>query len=63
MNRSRYTDNCLDVFQTKGFTKLRHDPTKSIESKIQRESRKLKTRLSVQEYLQFHTTDSIPCKC
>ena len=47
MDRSKYTEKCLGIFQIEQFTKLRHDPTKSIENKIQRELRKLKTRLTI----------------
>ena len=44
MDRSKYAGKCLRILQTEQFTKLRHDPTKSIENKIQRELSKLKTR-------------------
>ena len=33
MNKSKYTEKCLHALQTEQFTKLRHDPTKSIEKK------------------------------
>ena len=39
---------------------MRHDPTKSIENKIQQELRKLKRRLTIQEYHQLYPTDSNP---
>ena len=48
MDRSKYTEKCLSILQTGQFTKLRHDPTKSIKNKIQWELRKLKTRLTIQ---------------
>ena len=60
MDRSKYTEKCLSILQTEQFTKLRHDPTKSIESKIQRELRKLKTRLTIQQYRQLYPTGSNP---
>ena len=41
MNRSNYTEKCLNILQNEQFIKLRHDPTKSIENQIQRELRKL----------------------
>ena len=39
---------------------MRHDPTKSIENKIQQELRKLKRRLTIQEYHQLYPTGSNP---
>ena len=60
MYRSKYHEKCLSILQTEQFTKLRHDPTKSIENKIQRELRKLKTRLTIQEYHQLYPTGSNP---
>ena len=44
IDRSKYTEKCLNTLQNEQFTKLKHDPTKSIKNKIQRELRKLKTR-------------------
>ena len=52
MDRSKYTEECLHIFQTEQFTKLRHDLTKSIKNKIQRELKKFKTRLTIQQYRQ-----------
>ena len=60
VDRSKYTAKCLNILQTEQFTKLRHDPTKSIENKIQRELRKLKRRLTIQEYRQLYPTGSNP---
>ena len=34
MDSSKYTKKCLNILETEQFTKLRHDPTKSIENKI-----------------------------
>ena len=47
MDWSKCTEKCLNILQTEQFTKLRHDPTKSFENKIQRELRKLKRRLTI----------------
>ena len=57
MDRSKYIKKCLCILQTEQFTKRRHDPTKSIENKIQRELRELKTKLTIQEYRQLYPTD------
>ena len=57
MDRSKYTDECLDILQNKQFTLLKHDAAKSIENKIRQELRKLKTknqnRLEMQKYCQL----------
>ena len=60
MDKSKYTEKCLNILQTEQFTKLRHDPTKPIENKIQQELRKLKRRLAIQEYHQLYPTGSNP---
>ena len=59
-DRPKYTEKFLNILQTEKFTKLRHDPTKSIENKIQRELRKLKRRLTIQEYRQLYPSGSNP---
>ena len=41
---------------------MRHDSTKSIKNKIQRELRKLKTRLTIQEYRQLYLIGSDPSR-
>ena len=50
MDRTKYTNKCLKILETNQFTKLNHDPTKSVEGKIQRFLRKFKSRLSQKEY-------------
>ena len=30
MDNSKYAEKCLQILQTQKYTKLRHDPTKSI---------------------------------
>ena len=56
----KYTEKCFHILQTEQFTKLRHEPTKSIENKIQQELRKFRTRLTIQKYGKFYPTDSNP---
>ena len=58
MERSNYTDKCLELLQTNHFKKLNHDPTKSIECEMQRILRKVKNRLSPKEYYQLYPTGS-----
>ena len=60
MDRSKCTEKCLSILQTENFTKLRHDPTKSNENKIQPELRKMEARLTIQEYHELYPTSSNP---
>ena len=62
IDKSKYTTKCLELLQTNNFSKLKHDPTKSFENKTQRTLRKLKTRLSTQQYYQLYPTGSFPGK-
>ena len=58
MDRTKYTSKCLEIPETNQFTKLNHDPTKSVEEKIQQLLRKFKSRLSQKEYYQLYPTGS-----
>ena len=49
MDRTKYTNKCLELLQTNQFIKLNHNPAKSIEGKIQLILRTLKNRLSSKE--------------
>ena len=44
MDRTKYIDKCLGLLQTNQFIKLNHNPTKSIEGKIQRILRKVNNK-------------------
>ena len=57
MDKTKYTKKCLEILETNQFTKLNHDPTKSVEEKM-RLLRKFKSRLSQKEYYQLYTTGS-----
>ena len=59
-DKGRDTEKCFSILQTEQFTKLKYDLTKSIKNKIQRELRKLKTRLTIQAYRQLYATCSNP---
>ena len=63
IDKSKYMAKSLELLQTNNFSKLKHDPTKSFENKIQRTLRKLKTRSSTQQYYQLYPTGSFPGKC
>ena len=62
IDRTKYTDKCLELLQTNQFMKLNHDPNKPIEGKIQRILRKVKKKLSFTEYYQSYPTGSCPGK-
>ena len=48
IDKSKHTGKCFKLLQTNQFWKLKHDPTKLFENKIQCTLWKLKTRLSTQ---------------
>ena len=50
MDISKYTEKCLEMLSTKQFTIVENDLTKTLESKIQRILRKLKSKITDQEY-------------
>ena len=58
MDRTKYTNKCSEIPETNQFIKLHHDPTKSVEGKLQHLLRKFKSRLSQKEYYQLYPTGS-----
>ena len=42
IDRNRYTNKCLNILNTEQFRNLDEDPSKSIETKIQRDVGKIK---------------------
>ena len=62
MNRSKYTKKCLQMLSTKQFTVVENDPTKPLESKLQCTLRKLKSKITDQEYKHLYPTGSQPGK-
>ena len=50
MEKSKYTEKGLAILSTKQFQKLKLDPTKLTEEKVQRMVRKIKSKLTIQEY-------------
>ena len=57
-----YTEKCLSLLNTDQFMKLNTDPTKTTEGKIQRTIRKIKSKLSSQQYYKLYPTGSCPGK-
>ena len=62
MNRHKYTDKCLALLSTKQFTTLTNDHTKTLESKVQRILRTIKSKFTEQEYKKLYPTGSCPGK-
>ena len=62
MNRDKYNEKCLELLDTEQFQKLNHDPTKTTERKVQNALRKIKSKLSINEYKQIYPTGSSPGK-
>ena len=62
MKKSKYTEKGLAILSTKQFQKLKLDPTKSTEVKVQRMVRKVKSKLTIQEckgcFLVVHVQES-----
>ena len=62
MNRDKYHEKCLELLDTEQFQKLNHDPTKTTERKVQHALRKIKSKLSINEYKRIYPTGSSPRK-
>ena len=62
MDISKYTKKCLEMLSTKQFTVAENDPTKLLESKIQRPLGKLKSKITDEEYKHLYPTGSEPGK-
>ena len=62
MDSSQYMKKCLNILNNDNFIKLTDNPTKSIEGKIQRAIRKIKGKLSKDEYNKIYPTGSAPGK-
>ena len=60
MDKTKYQEKCSALINTNQRVKLNRDPTKEIETKIQRVLRKIKTNISSQEYLRLYPTESSP---
>ena len=58
MDKSKYAEKGLTVLSTKQFQKLKLHPTKSIEEKVQRIVRKIKSKITIQEYKRLYPRGS-----
>ena len=62
MNKDKYHEKSLELLDTEQFQKLNHDPTKTTERKVQNTLRKIKSKLSINEYKRIYPTGSSPGK-
>ena len=62
MDSSKYMGKCLGLLENDRLAKVTDDPTKRIESKIQRCVRKLKSKIMKEEYSKLYLTGSNPGK-
>ena len=53
MGNAKYTEKCLALLSTWQFQTLNFEPTKSIEPKVQRILRKMKSKVPIQDYKRF----------
>ena len=62
MDKHKYLEKCMSMLTTKPFKQVDSDPRKTLESKVQRSLRKLKSRLSPYQYKKLYPTGSCPGK-
>ena len=62
MGKRKYIEKCMSFLTTEQFKQVDSDPTKTLESKVQRSLRKLKSKLSPYEYKKLYPTGSTPRK-
>ena len=62
IDEHKYTEKCLEMLNTKQFSKISVDPTKKTEAKIQRVLRKVKSKLTIQENHRLYPAGSCPGK-
>ena len=62
MDRSNYAEKCMSLLSSNQCKHIPKDPTKSLEVKVQRATRKIKSKLSEQEYKKLYPTGSCPGK-
>ena len=62
MDQRNYTENCMSSLSSNQFVHIMNDPKKSLESKVQRTLRKIKSKLSEQNYKKLYSTRFCPGK-
>ena len=58
LDKNIYVEKCLSILDTKQFMKLDKNPTSLYESKTQQMLRKIKSKLSTEEYKKLYPTGS-----
>ena len=58
IDRKKYTQKCVNVLHTDSTIQVDHDPTKTIEGKIQRSIGKIKKNVTKQGYSRLYPTGS-----
>ena len=62
MDRSNYTEKCMSLLSFSRFKDIPKDPKESLETKVQRTIRKIKSKLSEQGYKKLYPTGCCPGK-
>ena len=62
MDKHKCIEKCISLLTTKHFKQVDSDPTKTLESKVLRSLRKLKSKLSPHEYKKLYPTGPCPGK-
>ena len=62
MNKDKYPEKCFELLDVEQFQKLNYDSTKTTERKVQNALRKIKSKLSINEYKRIYPTGSSPGK-
>ena len=62
LDNGKYTEKCLKLLNTKQFKRSEKDPTTTVERKIQKALRNIKSKLPETEYKNLYPTGSSPGK-
>ena len=60
LDKKDYIEKCINILDSKQFEKLKKDPTKTLENKMQRTLRIIKKHLDENEYRRMYPTGSRP---
>ena len=60
LDTTKYTEKCIALLNTERFKRLITHPTATTKRKMQKVLRKIKSKISEQEYKRLYPTDSAP---
>ena len=60
LDKKDYIEKCINILDSKQFKKLKKDPTKTLENKMQRTLRKIKQHINENDYKRMYPTGSRP---